>query len=229
MEKAVGPDSPELAATYDDLAELFRRAGGAKAKVVAMQRMAQDIRSGQGCGARRRLAARLAGSVVAEALHDASHLDVVENRGFLDLDGLPVEARERFDLVGEAPARVDARRDGHRPWCARRHARRPSRAPTASSERSRAEGRVRRAADVAAAGHGDHVVEGRDRAPRQASAVAKAECVCTTAPASGGRRRCRDGSATRSRACAGRPRRRRPSSWHEVLRRRAPRRAGRRA
>jgi hypothetical protein len=44
----VGPDSPELAATYEDLAELFRRAGGVKAKVVAMQRMAQDIRSGKG-------------------------------------------------------------------------------------------------------------------------------------------------------------------------------------
>lgn len=48
MERALGPDSPELAATYEDLAELFRRAGGAKAKVVAMQRMAQDIRSGKG-------------------------------------------------------------------------------------------------------------------------------------------------------------------------------------
>lgn len=44
-EKALGANSPELAATYDGLAELFRRAGGAKAKVVAMRRMAEGIRA----------------------------------------------------------------------------------------------------------------------------------------------------------------------------------------
>jgi tetratricopeptide (TPR) repeat protein len=46
-EKEFGSESAELAATYEDLAELIRRAGGAKARVVAMRRMAESIRSGK--------------------------------------------------------------------------------------------------------------------------------------------------------------------------------------
>lgn len=47
MEKKLGPNAPEIAATYENLAELFRRSGGPKTKMIAMKRMAQDIRSGK--------------------------------------------------------------------------------------------------------------------------------------------------------------------------------------
>ena len=40
-----------------------------------------------------------AGAVVAEALDDARHLGVVEDRGLAHLDRLPVQARHGLDLV----------------------------------------------------------------------------------------------------------------------------------
>src|SRR5262245_2052940 len=52
-------------------------------------------------------------SVSGEPLHDARHFGVVEDRGLPHLERLPVHARERLDLLGEA--------DRLRERCAERH------------------------------------------------------------------------------------------------------------